>query len=100
MKGKAPAATAATPSPAAAEAKPVPAAPAAASGNGRRIHSSPLVRRLARENNVDLAQLSGTGTGAGGRISKKDILAVISSGGARPAAAGSPAAAAATRSRR
>ena len=94
MKGKAPAATAATPSPAAAEAKPVPAAPAAASGNGRRIHSSPLVRRLARENNVDLAQLSGTGTGAGGRISKKDILAAISSGGARPAAAGAPPAAA------
>ena len=94
MKGKAPAATAATPSPAAAEAKPAPAAPAAASGNGRRIHSSPLVRRLARENNVDLAQLSGTGTGAGGRISKKDILAAISSGGARPAAAGAPPAAA------
>jgi len=51
--------------------------------DGRRIHSSPLVRRLAREHNIDLATLSGTG--AGGRISKKDILAAIQSGGARPA---------------
>ncbi len=62
------------------------AAPAAVvSGNGQKIRSSPLVRRLAKENNVDLSGL--TGTGAGGRISKKDILSAISSGGARPAAA-------------
>jgi 2-oxoglutarate dehydrogenase E2 component (dihydrolipoamide succinyltransferase) len=88
------------PAAAAAPAIPAPAStavpsarPAPASGNGGRIHSSPLVRRLARENNVDLGQLSGAGTGAGGRISKKDILAVISSGGARPGAAGAPAAA-------
>ena len=39
------------------------------------IHSSPLVRRLARENNIDLATVRGTG--AGGRISKQDILAAI-----------------------
>ena len=82
------------------EPKPAPAAPAAipavaaASGNGRRIHSSPLVRRLAKENSVDLAQLSGTG--AGGRISKKDILAVIASGGARTAAGVAPVSAGAT----
>ncbi|MGB6429821.1 MAG: dihydrolipoamide acetyltransferase family protein [Candidatus Acidiferrales bacterium] len=86
------------PAPAAVPAPPAVQTPLAAapsvrstSGNGRRIHSSPLVRRLARENNVDLAQLSGTG--AGGRISKKDILAAISSGGTRPAAGASAAAA-------
>ncbi len=57
---------------------------------GEKIHSSPLVRRLAREHNIDLSQLAGTG--AGGRISKKDIMAAIESGGARPrAAAGQPA---------
>ncbi len=76
-----------------AQAAPAPAraaAPAPAAGgvggNGRKIRSSPLVRRLAKENNVDLSGLAGSG--AGGRISKKDILSAISSGGARPAAAG------------
>jgi pyruvate dehydrogenase E2 component (dihydrolipoamide acetyltransferase) len=91
---------AAAPAPKAAPAQvaapaPVPA-PAAVSGNGQKIRSSPLVRRLAKENNVDLSGL--TGTGAGGRISKKDILGAISSGGARPAApapsAGAPGASA------
>ncbi|MGC1185764.1 MAG: dihydrolipoamide acetyltransferase family protein [Candidatus Acidiferrales bacterium] len=90
LKGQAPGtagAPAAARSSAAAAITQAPAAPATASGNGRRIHSSPLVRRLARENNVDLAQLSGTG--AGGRISKKDILTAISSGGARAGSAAS-----------
>jgi 2-oxoglutarate dehydrogenase E2 component (dihydrolipoamide succinyltransferase) len=84
------------PAPAPALVPSASARPAAVSGNGRRIHSSPLVRRLARENSVDLAQLSGTG--AGGRISKKDILTVISSGGTRPAAAGAPSSAGAAAS--
>jgi pyruvate dehydrogenase E2 component (dihydrolipoamide acetyltransferase) len=94
LKGKAPASTSTASSSLVEEAKPAPpAAPPQSSspGNGRRIHSSPLVRRLARENSVDLAQLSGTG--AGGRISKKDILAVISSGGARVGTGGASAAA-------
>jgi len=60
-------------------------APAMPRRDGQRIHSSPLVRRLAREHNIDLAELRGTG--AGGRISKKDILAAIAAGGSRPAAA-------------
>jgi 2-oxoglutarate dehydrogenase E2 component (dihydrolipoamide succinyltransferase) len=96
-KGESKPAAAAAPVAAAPAPAVVPSArPAAASGNGRRIHSSPLVRRLARENSVDLAQLSGTG--AGGRISKKDILTVISSGGTRPAAAGAPSSAGAAAS--
>jgi pyruvate dehydrogenase E2 component (dihydrolipoamide acetyltransferase) len=72
------------------------AAPAAAqtssADNGKRIHSSPLVRRLARESNVDLSTVSGTG--AGGRISKEDIKAAIAGGGTKSApAAAAPSAA-------
>jgi pyruvate dehydrogenase E2 component (dihydrolipoamide acetyltransferase) len=54
-----------------------------------------LVRRIAKENNVDLAQVQGTGIG--GRITKQDILSFLERGGApaRPAAAsGAPAQAA------
>ena len=50
-----------------------PAAACQAGGNGQKIRSSPLVRKLAKEHNVDLASMEGSG--AGGRISKKDILA-------------------------
>jgi pyruvate dehydrogenase E2 component (dihydrolipoamide acetyltransferase) len=89
-----PAATAAKPAPAlpTAPPAPAPAVAAAASGAGtERIHSSPLVRRMAKEHGVDLASLEGTG--AGGRITKEDIEAVIAAqSGAAPAAA--PAAAA------
>ena len=61
------------------------------------IRTSPLVRRLAKENGVDLRQL--TGTGAGGRVTKQDIQATIAKGApayaeasaGRPAAAGAPA---------
>jgi pyruvate dehydrogenase E2 component (dihydrolipoyllysine-residue acetyltransferase) len=52
-----------------------PAAPTASLESvqsGEKPRSSPLVRRMAREHNVDLSQLRGTGLG--GRISKKDIL--------------------------
>src|SRR5271170_4481235 len=63
---------------------------AASQGNGaEKVRSSPLVRRLAREHNIDVLQLSGTG--AGGRVSKQDILGAIESG---PAAASTPGAAA------
>ncbi|HEV2577945.1 MAG TPA: 2-oxoglutarate dehydrogenase, E2 component, dihydrolipoamide succinyltransferase [Acidobacteriaceae bacterium] len=90
------AAPAAKPSaPAAAPAKapaaaPAPAAPAAAAASaGERPRSSPLVRKIATENNVDLSQVPGTG--ASGRITKQDITSHISGGGA---AAAQPAAAA------
>jgi len=84
---------AASPSPARAEAKeapkqqvaeparlepaeasmPEPESPAPAS---RSVRSSPLVKRIAREEDVDLGQLEGTGLG--GRITKKDILSHLS----------------------
>jgi len=70
-------------------AMPAPAAAAPQRSAGERIHSSPLVRRMAKEHGIDLASVPGTG--AGGRISKQDIEAVIGSGGAQAAA---PAAAA------
>src|SRR5207249_429030 len=45
-----------------------------------RLRSSPLVRRMARENNVDLGQVPGTGLG--GRICKQDIQNFIQQHGA------------------
>jgi 2-oxoglutarate dehydrogenase E2 component (dihydrolipoamide succinyltransferase) len=39
---------------------------------GRRRKSSPLVRRIARDQGVNVAEVSGTGTG--GRVTKRDIL--------------------------
>jgi pyruvate dehydrogenase E2 component (dihydrolipoyllysine-residue acetyltransferase) len=43
--------------------------------------SSPLVRRIAKEHNVDLAALAGKGTGINGRITKSDILSYVEQGG-------------------
>ncbi len=40
---------------------------------------SPAVLRLSQEHNIDLAQI--TGTGAGGRITRKDILQAVQAGG-------------------
>ncbi len=54
---------------------------------GEGLRSSPLVRRIARENNVDLNKVAGTG--ASGRITKEDILAFIDKKGAPAAAASS-----------
>ncbi|MFI5117537.1 MAG: 2-oxoglutarate dehydrogenase, E2 component, dihydrolipoamide succinyltransferase [Terriglobales bacterium] len=65
-------------------------------GEPERLRSSPLVRRIAKENKVDLAQVPGTGLG--GRITKDDIESFIAkhgAGGAQPAAPVKPAAASA-----
>jgi 2-oxoglutarate dehydrogenase E2 component (dihydrolipoamide succinyltransferase) len=59
------------------------------------VRSSPLVRKLAREHNVDLAKVNGSGTG--GRISKQDILDFVERRTAAPAAAAPVAAAPASR---
>jgi len=88
------AAPASTPPPAAvapaAPKKEPPAAPPAASTSDDEeensdVRSSPLVRKLAREHNVDLAKLSGTGTG--GRVTKQDVLDFVERRTAAPAPA-------------
>jgi 2-oxoglutarate dehydrogenase E2 component (dihydrolipoamide succinyltransferase) len=49
------------------------------------VRSSPLVRKLAREHNIDLSRLHGTGTG--GRITKQDVLDYVEHRPAAPAPA-------------
>ena len=96
----------AAPAPAPAAAKPAPpvpvaaakpaAAPAAAAREviefpgeeGGRVRSSPLVRRIAKEHSISLAQVPGTGLG--GRISKQDIMSFLEKHGAGAPAAGLP----------
>jgi pyruvate dehydrogenase E2 component (dihydrolipoamide acetyltransferase) len=88
--------------PASPPSAPAQAAPAAGTTT-ERIHSSPLVRKLAKEHGVDLSTIPGTG--AAGRITKEDIEAVIAAQGpdgavatsALPSAA--PAAASSTSAR-
>jgi pyruvate dehydrogenase E2 component (dihydrolipoamide acetyltransferase) len=75
----------------AAPPKPAPPQSAPVTPNGRNdeemrakrreTKSSPLVRKIADEHKIDISQISGTG--AGSRVTKKDILAYIESG-ARP----------------
>jgi pyruvate dehydrogenase E2 component (dihydrolipoamide acetyltransferase) len=101
--GEAPVATGAPAAPAepasapaaAAEVPAAPAAPAAPvvaedSLEGRlRSKSSPVVRNIAKEHGIDLAQLSGSGIA--GRVTKKDIEAFVASGAAKaPAAVPAP----------
>jgi pyruvate dehydrogenase E2 component (dihydrolipoamide acetyltransferase) len=65
----------------------VPSTPPAAapqSAGGDRQRSSPLVRRIAKEHNVDVSQIAGTGIG--GRVTKNDILGFIDKGGPEAAA--------------
>src|SRR5205823_12338397 len=63
-----------------ADGSPVASAPATARHDeDEHARSSPLVRKIAREHNVDLSQVEGSGLG--GRITKQDILAFIESGG-------------------
>ncbi|MFJ2258499.1 2-oxoglutarate dehydrogenase, E2 component, dihydrolipoamide succinyltransferase [Streptomyces sp. NPDC087844] len=86
-----------TPAPDPAPAAPVPApapvtpaaAPAATSGDDG-AYVTPLVRKLAAENSVDLSTVKGTGVG--GRIRKQDVIAAAA---AAKAAAAKPAPAAA-----
>jgi len=95
--GKTAAPASSTPAPAA----PAPAAtaPTASAAAGERVRSSPLVRKIAKDNNVDLSQVPGTG--ASGRITKTDIVShleqgpkpVVAASVAAPASAPAPAAA-------
>jgi len=98
----APAAPAAEPEPVAAPAAPaapaaapVAAAPVATSGADQsaeerlRTRSTPVVRKIADEHGIDIANVPGTGHA--GRVTKQDILSFIESGA--PAAAPAPPAA-------
>ncbi|MFE5913362.1 2-oxoglutarate dehydrogenase, E2 component, dihydrolipoamide succinyltransferase [Streptomyces wedmorensis] len=87
----APAPVAAAPSIAPAVVTPVPATPAPAPAEDG-AYVTPLVRKLATENGVDLAAVKGSGVG--GRIRKQDVLAAAEAKKAAPApVAAAPAAA-------
>jgi pyruvate dehydrogenase E2 component (dihydrolipoamide acetyltransferase) len=55
---------------------------------GERVRSSPLVRKIAKENNLDLSKVPGTGSA--GRITKEDILGYLAKGGAAAPAKPAP----------
>ena len=99
---QAPAAAEAAPAPEAPAAPPEPAAPApqpaaavqapattteagSTDGNGAGARMTPAVRRLVREHDIDIAQLSGSG--AGGRVTRDDVLAFIDNAPAAQATA-------------
>ena len=69
-----------TPAPTAPEPSAAPPAAPAPSGNGKAF-VSPVVARIASEHGIDPSQVPGTGSG--GRVTKKDILAFVESGGAQ-----------------
>ncbi|HEV1998149.1 MAG TPA: dihydrolipoamide acetyltransferase family protein [Candidatus Dormibacteraeota bacterium] len=80
--------------PASSTSIPAPAAPPSGSnGSDRAGRASPAVRRLADEHNLDISQISGTGIG--GRVSKRDVDQFLASGGTALPGAPAPAAAAA-----
>ena len=61
-----------------------PSAPTASTEDALRQRSSPLVRRIAKDHNVDISQIRGTGLA--GRVTKDDILAFIGGGTASTSA--------------
>jgi pyruvate dehydrogenase E2 component (dihydrolipoamide acetyltransferase) len=76
------------PQPPPAPAAPAPAAPAPSDGAGEKTFVSPVVARIASEHGVDVDQVQGTGRG--GRVTKKDILAFVEAGPPAAAAAQAP----------
>jgi pyruvate dehydrogenase E2 component (dihydrolipoamide acetyltransferase) len=81
------------PAPAAAASQPPPGAPALAPAASGRVKASPLARRMAREQGLDLQQLAGSGPG--GRIVKADVERAAQAPAAQAPAAQAPAAPAA-----
>jgi 2-oxoglutarate dehydrogenase E2 component (dihydrolipoamide succinyltransferase) len=62
-------------------------APPAGTDDSRRQKSSPLVRRIAKDNHVDISQIHGSGVG--GRVTKSDILGFLERGPSADSGAGS-----------
>jgi len=83
-KAEAPKAAEAPKEAAPAKAEPAKSAPAPKAADGSRIFASPLARRIAAQNGVDLKTVKGTGPH--GRIVRRDVEGL--KGGAAPAAAG------------
>jgi len=78
-----------------AASQPAPVQTQAAREEDEHARSSPLVRKIAREHDVDLSQVSGSGLG--GRITKQDIMAFLERPETAPSAAPASAAAPAGR---
>jgi pyruvate dehydrogenase E2 component (dihydrolipoamide acetyltransferase) len=76
--GKSAAPAAASKAAALAPSTPPVTAPAPIASEGERVRSSPLVRKIAKDNNVDLTLVAGTG--ASGRITKTDIVSHLEQG--------------------
>jgi pyruvate dehydrogenase E2 component (dihydrolipoamide acetyltransferase) len=70
------------------QAQPATAAPPSGEDEGETGPLSPLVRRMAREYNIDLSQVRGTGVG--GRITKQDVEAYMASQAARTVSQAAP----------
>jgi 2-oxoglutarate dehydrogenase E2 component (dihydrolipoamide succinyltransferase) len=64
---------------------PAPVAPVASASTSEPQRSSPLVRKIAKDNKVDLAQVPGTGSA--GRITKADIVSHLENPTVKPASA-------------
>lgn len=77
---------------------PLPSAPASTAVSGKASADrfySPLVKSIAKQENISVAQLDAiSGTGANGRVTKRDVLAFVSSGKPAAVAATNPSAAA------
>jgi len=73
----------AAPSPTPAQPATTPSAPAEATGP---VKASPLAKKIAKDNQVDLSQIQGSGPG--GRVVRKDVEAALSSG--QPSAVSRP----------
>lgn len=83
-------------SPGAASDVPPTTVGASMASSMERPIAMPLVRRLAKANGIDLTLVAGTGVG--GRITRKDIEAVVAAGLSEPAATSAPVAASPARS--
>jgi 2-oxoglutarate dehydrogenase E2 component (dihydrolipoamide succinyltransferase) len=97
-RGKAPAAAsearAGAPAAAPAAERPAPtptaaSAPAPGTARSEGVRATPLAERIAKERNVDLSRI--VGTGAGGRIREQDVLAYVQSHNGAGSAASAPA---------
>ncbi len=84
-KAEAPAPQPAAPKPAAAPA----AKPAAPSGDGKRVFASPLARRIAQQQGIDISTVPGSGPN--GRIVRADVAGAVAGGTAKAAPAGAAA---------